>query len=209
MEILIMTGLQILAKRIGQPGPTAIRHIKFLVQGLLFALLVWQSNVSQAADRPTNEYRIKAAFLYNFSSFVSWPEKVTQHNDEFELCVVGNDPFGKALDTLSGKTVHGRSLKVRRLSDGVITDACQLVYISESETKRFVRLLGKVRARPVLTVSDIDDFATHGGIIRFRLDNNKVRFDINVDAAERAGLNISSKLLSLATIVREEKVTAR
>ncbi len=204
-----MAGLQIHAKRIGQPGPTAIRHIKLLVQGLLFGLLFWQSNVSQAADRPTNEYSIKAAFLYNFSSFVSWPEKVAQHHDEFELCVVGNDPFGKTLDTLSGKSVHGQSLKIRRLTDWAITDTCQLVYISESETKRFARLLKKVRARPVLTVSDIDDFATHGGIIRFKLDSNKVRFDINVDAADRAGLNISSKLLSLATIVREEKVTAR
>lgn len=204
-----MAGLQIHAKRIGQPGPTAIRHIKLLVQGLLFGLLFWQSNVSQAADRPTNEYSIKAAFLYNFSSFVSWPEKVARHHDEFELCVVGNDPFGKTLDTLSGKSVHGQSLKIRRLTDGAITDTCQLVYISESETKRFARLLKKVRARPVLTVSDIDDFATHGGIIRFKLDSNKVRFDINVDAADRAGLNISSKLLSLATIVREEKVTAR
>jgi hypothetical protein len=209
MGNLIMPGLQVHAKRIGEPVPNAIRHIKLLMYTLLFALLVCQSNLSQAADRPTNEYSIKAAFLYNFSRFVSWPEKVAQHNDEFELCVIGNDPFGKVLDTLSGKSVHGQPLKVRRLTDGAITGACQLVYIGESETKQFARLLGMVRARPVLTVSDIDDFAMHGGIIRFKLDNKKVRFDINVDAAERAGLKISSRLLSLATIVREEKVGAR
>ena len=204
-----MPGLHEQVERSWHQGPAVIRRMKRLVHGLLISLLICQSTASQGEDRLVSEYRIKAAFLYNFSSFVSWPERASQHNDEFQICVVGNDPFGEALNTLSGKSVSGMPLKIRRLTAGAITDTCQLVYISESETKRFVRLLGKVRARPVLTVSDIDGFAMHGGIIRFKLVDNKVRFEINVDAAERAGLKISSKLLSLAIIVSEEKVNAR
>ncbi len=204
-----MLGSQAQVKRTRWQWPAVTGQLKRLVQGLLLVLLTCQVSMSQAEGRPVSEYNIKAAFLYNFSSFISWPEKAPQQDGEFQLCVLGNDPFGEALETLSGKSVHGLSMKIRRLGAGAKTDTCQLVYISESETKHLARLLSKVRARPVLTVSDIDNFVKHGGIIRFKLVDNKVRFVINVDAAERAGLKISSKLLSLAIIVKEDQVTAR
>jgi hypothetical protein len=175
----------------------------------MLSLLIGHGSAVQAEDRPVSEYSIKAAYLYNLSGFVSWPEPGPQHNDEFRLCVLGNDPFGEVLDTLSGKPVHGRSLKVRRLTAAATIDTCHLVYISESEIERYAILLGMIRSRPVLTVSDIDGFALHGGIIRFKLVDNRVRLEINPEAAERAGLKISSKLLSLATIVSDEMVTAR
>lgn len=185
------------------------RHFKQLVQGLLLFLLLVHGSSSQGADPADNEYRIKTAFLYNFSSFVSWPEMAYQDKAEFQLCVVGNNPFGGALDTLSGKTVHGLPLKVRQLDSAANIHSCQLAYISKSETGNIAGTLKELAGKPVLTVSDIDDFALHGGIIRLKLVDNKVRFDINVDTATHAGLKISSRLLSLATIIQGEKVTAR
>ncbi len=190
-------------------GTGANRRMKQLGQGLLFTLLLYINSPGQAEDRQTSEYNIKAAFLYNFSSFINWPEQSPRHNDEFELCVVGNDPFGKALDTISGKSVHGSLLTIRRLSSAETSDTCKLIYISKSEAGRYALLLSQIQARPVLTVSDIEEFAVNGGIIRFKLVGNKIRFEINVDAAERAGLKVSSRLLSLATIVREDRLTAR
>lgn len=192
-----------------QQGTDLNRHMKQLAHGLLLMLLLVHSSLGRAEDSKIDEYSIKAAFLYNFSSFVSWPDQAIRQNDEFQLCVLGNDPFGEALDTLSGKPVHGLLLKVRRLGDRESSDACQLIYIGKSEGEHYATLLGQLQEKPVLTVSGIDKFTDHGGIIRFKIVNNRVRFDINVDAAERAGLKLSSKLLSLATIVRDEKVTAR
>jgi hypothetical protein len=209
MGVLIMPATQVQAEYFTRRGLGLIRCIKGLAHGLLLSLLVFQSSVIQGEDRPAIEYQVKAAFLYNISGFVSWPEQMPQHNDGFQLCVVGKDPFGKALDTLTGKSVHGQPLNIRRLASGASTENCQLIYISESETGRYTALLEKLGVQPVLTVSDIDDFIKRGGIIRFRLVNNRVRFDININAAERVGLKISSKLLSLANVVREDKVTAR
>ena len=189
------------------PGMTGC--IRRVTHGLLLSLLLLHGSASLGDERADNEYRIKAAFLYNFSSFTSWPEMALQDNAQFRLCVVGHDPFDGALDSLSGKKVNGIPLKVSRLAAGENMQSCQLAFISESETGRIEETLGGLTGKPVLTVSDIDDFTLHGGIIRLKLVDNKVRFDINVDAAEQAGLKISSKLLSRATIIREEKVTAR
>jgi hypothetical protein len=154
----------------------------------------------QAEEQLVTEYRIKAAFLYNFSRFVSWPEEIRQ-TDRFTICVLGIDPFGNALDSLAGKAVHDSQLDILHLPGTDVAGECRVVFVSDSETDRIDSILAPLEDRPVLTVSDSAAFAEKGGMIGLRLANNKVRFDINIDAAQRAGLNISSKLLSLATIV--------
>lgn len=170
---------------------------------MLAALAACTPAFSQADEQLVTEHRIKAAFLYNFSRFIDWPEEL-QHPDRFTICVLGIDPFGDAIDSLAGKAVHNRKLDILRLPGRAVAGECRIVYISDSESDRIDSILAPLEDRPVLTVSDSTAFAEKGGMIRLKLVNNKVRFDINIDAAQRAGLNISSKLLSLATIVRDK-----
>lgn len=168
---------------------------------LLAALLLCTSAFSKADDQLATEYRIKAAFLYNFTRFVNWPEQEKQDSDSFMVCILGPDPFGEHLAPLESKSVNGRALSIRRIQGTTSLDNCQLVYISESLTSEMETILSSIRQAPVLTVSDADNFTGQGGIIQFLLIDNKIRFDINIEAASDAGLNISSKLLSLANAV--------
>lgn len=170
-----------------------------IVRSLLAALLLAVPALSMADEALISEYRVKAAFLYNFSRFVTWPETTLQDRTEFSLCVIGTDPFGAQLDKLAGKPVHNNTLVVKRLKGLTLADDCQLVYISEDTEPTEALLL--VREKPVLTVSDAEDFIEQSGIIQFKLVQNRVRFRINMDAANSAGLSISSKLLSLAISV--------
>jgi hypothetical protein len=164
-------------------------------------LLACMPAFSSIAGQPSTEYRIKAAFLYNFTSFVTWPEALAGQ-PRFTLCVFGNDPFGDLLDKLAGKPVKSSKLVVRRLESLALLDQCQLVFISETSSDQLGAAMTLLHGLPVLTVSDIHGFTELGGIIEFRIIENKVRFDINSSAAASAGLSISSKLLSLATRFR-------
>ncbi len=177
----------------------------FVLPVLLVALLTCASAFSMADDRQTTENKVKAAFLYNFSRFVTWPEQAGLNKGFFNLCILGEDPFGYLLDILSGRYVQNDWLEIKRLDSLEPGHACQIIYISQTETSELEDIISALKGQPVLTVSDIEDFTSHGGIIQFKLVNNKVRFDVNIDAAKRAGLTISSKLLSLATVVRGDQ----
>jgi hypothetical protein len=173
-----------------------------VIAALAAALLACMPAFSSIAGQPSTEYRIKAAFLYNFTSFVTWPEEPAGQAG-FTLCVFGNDPFGNLLDRLAGKSVKNRQLVIRRLESLALLDQCQLVFISELSGDQLAPALAVLHGLPVLTVSDRHGFTELGGIIEFRIIDNRVRFDINIHAAELAGLSISSKLLSLATRFRQ------
>jgi hypothetical protein len=166
---------------------------------LLFCTPAW----SHADDASASEYRIKAAFLYNFSRFTNWPNENTAAPAGFNLCVIGENPFGDALDSLSGKAVRNRPLVIHALEQAEDQESCHLVFIGGTEQARTAEILASLEDRPVLTASDSDGFTEQGGIIELKLVERKVRFEINVDAAERSGLVISSKLLNLATIVHD------
>lgn len=152
-----------------------------------------------------NEYQVKAAFLYNFAKFVEWPAAPAGPSpDRLALCIIGQDPFGDVLDQLTkGKTVNGRELVVRRLTGSEEAQGCQMVFIAASERRRIPAILEGLRRADVLTVGETESFAQLGGVINFVRQGDRVHFEINLDAAERAGLRISSKLLSLAKIVRD------
>ncbi len=157
------------------------------------------------------EYQVKAAFLYNFAKFVEWPSDAPgdDHNS-IVLGIVGEDSFRDLLEhTVQGKTVNGRRLVVRRPKNASDARACQIVFIGASEKKRLRPLLDSLKGAGVLTVGESEGFAQLGGIINFTLEDNRVHFEINVDAADRAGLKISSKLLSLAKIVRDGRPGGR
>ncbi len=158
---------------------------------------------AQAQAPAPTEYQVKAAFLYNFGKFVEWPPG-TLADSSFAICVLGDDPFGPALDqVIEGKSVHGKKLVAHRLGRIEEAGKCHVLFVSSSENGRLSQVLTSLRGRRVLTVGDTEGFAHRGGIINFRLVENKVRFEINLDAAERAGLTVSSQLLKLATVIRE------
>ena len=159
-------------------------------------LLLCMPVTGKADEAQQTEYRIKTAFLYNFSLFVVWPESAMQERSEFLLCTLGETQFKEQLDTLTGKTVHNKTIVVKRHSQPQEVLDCHLVFIGEQQD--LTETLWTLQKQPVLTVSNIAGFTEKGGIIQFKLIENKVRFRINADAANSAGLSVSSKLLSLA-----------
>lgn len=163
----------------------------------------WVTAVHGAAA-PVSEYELKAAFLYNFTKFVDWPPKAFPVADgPIVIGIVGQDPFGKTIDDLvRGEVVHDRAIIVKRVPlDGDIR-TCHVLFISRSERAQLPGLLSQLKDSSVLTVSDMDHFADQGGMVDLVLENKAVKIEINPAAAERAGLQMSSKLLRLARLVK-------
>jgi hypothetical protein len=170
---------------------------------ILLGTLATAGAQAQAAD----EYHVKAAFLYNFAKFVEWPpETFKGPTDAITICVLGIDPFGSALEeTVNGKVVEGRPFAVRHTSDAKPASGCQIVFVSSSERKRSRSIVGDLKNSGVLTVGEMEGFGEDGGVINFKIEDGKVLIEINPDAAQQARLRISSKLLSLARIVRNSQ----
>jgi hypothetical protein len=151
------------------------------------------------------EYWIKAAYLYNFIKFVDWPsESFKNEADPIKLYILGNDPFGEALDTIRGKTIRGKRLVVKRVQRVEEIEGAHLLFISPSEKGRVKQILQSLRNTPVLTISEMERFGQMGGIINFITVENKVQFEINAEQAQQQKLKISSQLLKLARMVRSE-----
>ena len=152
------------------------------------------------------EDEVKAAYLVNFIKFVEWPDSAFQSPEgPLVLCVVGNDPIGVALEKFHGKTVSGKVLDVRKVSDLASMGHCHILFIGESEKGKVDNVLGIMKTHPVLTVSDIDGFARMGGAIGFFREKNNIRFEINDESVGNAGLTLNAKLLYLGKIVRGHK----
>lgn len=147
-----------------------------------------------------SEGQVKAAYVYNFVKFVEWPPGAG--GDKLTLCAVGSKVLGGALAGLDGLKAGGRTLHVVNLTDidGRL-NACQVVYVGESEQHRYVSLLKSLDDLPVLTISDIDDFAEKGGCIGLRYRENKIVFEVNLATAQQAGLRLPAQLLNLASYV--------
>lgn len=145
-----------------------------------------------------DEYRLKAAFLFNFAKFVEWPSQTfTAQASPLTLCVLGVDPFGRVLDdTLKGRLVSGRPVVVRRIVE--VEPGCHLIFISGSERKRMAVLTDQLRSTSVLTVSEEEGFNGVGGMIELFTDGDSVQFNISPAAVERSGLRASARLIALA-----------
>ncbi len=156
----------------------------------------------QPAPQPLREYRLKAAFLYNFAKFVEWPPEAFDDEDStLVLGVLGDDPFGAALQSLRGKTVRGRRLTIKRFDSLLDLSHCHILFITSSVQEQQQNALESLEGLNVLTVGEMQRFAQMGGIINVVIRKNKIRFEINLDAGKRAGLVISSQLLNLADSV--------
>ncbi len=145
------------------------------------------------------EYQVKAAFLYNFAKFVEWPKET---RDAYRyLYLLGDNPFGGMLDGLEGKAIMGKQLVIRRINSVDELKECSILFISSSEEKYLQKIIEKAGSLGILTIGDTSGYAEQGVIINLYTDNNKIRFEINAEAARRAGLKLSSKILSLAKII--------
>ena len=161
---------------------------------------LWTVRLAAGAAGP-GEYQVKAAFLYNFARFVEWPP-AADGAAPFVVTVLGRDPFGTVLDdTFRGKTVDARQVVVRRVSRSEDVGKSHILFICDSEKDRLPQILKSLESAPVLTVGEMSDFAERGGVIRFKVEQDRIRLEINVAAAERSRLRISSQLLKLARIV--------
>lgn len=162
---------------------------------LAIGLVLSSSHVFAQA---TPEYRAKAGFLYNFIAFTEWPPKV---GSPLTLCVYGADPFGDELNALQGKNVGGRSLATRRVGSVAQLKACQVVFIASSAINDLPRILETLQSEPVLTIADTSGALDAGVGINMVLNQGKISFEVNLEAAHSAQINLSSKLLRLASRV--------
>lgn len=174
-----------------------------LILAIAVGLMLADTTRTTWAQSQAGEYHVKAAFLFHFVQLVEWPTG-TLGNDinPVTLCTIGEDPFQGDLETtLAGKTVGTRPLRVRHLKSAEDFPGCHVLFVSSHDAARLGPLLQELKDGPVLTVGESDGFVQQGGMIGFCLVDNKVRFEINVEAAERAKLKISSRLLLLAKTV--------
>lgn len=162
----------------------------------------------QAASRTggPSEYEVKAAYLYNFTRFIEWPESAFPGNaSPLVIGVVGENPFGSVLeDLVRDKAANGHPLTVRRCRTADDMKSCHLLFVAGADDRDMVRILDLTRQAPVVTVGEAVPFARRGGAINFVLKDDRVGLEINRQAAQLAGVRISSRLLNLATIVRTE-----
>jgi len=176
---------------------------RYLFNIILVFYLIAGSAVAVSADQQkAGEYQVKALFLYNFINFVDWPAGSSFYSSPaINVCIVGDDPFADALDNIRNETVKGKKLVIRMYRPFDEPEGCHLLFIPASEKGHAGQILRSVRDANVLTVSDTVEDGRQGAIISFFIEQKKVRFAINIEAARRAGLKISSKLLRLAKIV--------
>lgn len=186
---------------ISQIGPLKRHRTRQILRSLiLVSLFALMGNVltTQVQAQAANEYQVKAAFIYNFAKFVEWPGDSFGEGGVLVVGVVGDDPFGSALDQLNGNSANGRRLRIKRLRWDESLRSCQILFISNSERRHLGKIMDSIRGTSVLTIGEMSEFNQAGGIIKFVIQDYKVRFEINAGAAGQARLRISSKLLALS-----------
>lgn len=210
----------LIEKTIMYAQKNALTRVVWLV---LILLLVVPIALQVRADHGS-EYHIKASFMYNFIRFVDWPkEKMADSNEPIAIGILGKDPFSRAFEPLKDWHINGRKVVVKRFKgfeelkkSGEKGKAelqrtintirkCYVLFICYSEKEMLTEAINSVKGHPVLTVGDMKGFLETGGIINFVMEEKKVRFEINIRAAKRAKLKISSRLLRLAKRVIEDK----
>jgi len=164
------------------------------------------STLADQEEENKKEYSVKAAFIYNFSKFIDWPELASQKSNEFNICIIGSNPFEKeTLSKLSTKKTKAKNVKFLNISPYEKLPPCYIVFINTPENTVRQGIIRASKKHNVLTVSDQENFTSNGGAIELFTSNRKVRFKINLAATKRAGLEVSSKLLNLAIKVENRE----
>lgn len=192
---------------------TVSRRYQCVCFCLLLALrVVFSGSLVAGAESPTpTMHQVEAAFLFNFAKFVTWPDDAFERSgSSLIIGVLGEDPFGAVLEeTVRDKTVMGKKLAVKRFVRVQDAVNSHILFLSSSEENQLLPLLKVLEKATVLTVSDMEQFAERGGMVAFTVEDQKVRFNVNVEAVERAGLKMGSQLLKLARIVSEKPRTGK
>jgi hypothetical protein len=180
----------------------------------VFVIICWLFSNSAPKALPVNvetvEYPVKLAFLYNFTKFVIWPPDSFRNPDApLVLCIVGNDPFSPAIEgELRSRTAGSHPIEVRTLRTSDILNVCHMVFVPVTAEDQAARVIRSLKGSSTLTVGESEQFAARGGIINLMTEGNRLHLEVNLLAAERAGLKISSKMLALAKIVHDESPSA-
>jgi hypothetical protein len=181
--------------------------MRILLAAILGLSLAAPSGWAGEREDAGREYSVKAAFIRQFTRYVTWPEGTFKNPaDPIVLGVLGENPFGNALDQIAsggGSDARGISVKYYRTIEEY--EPCQILFVSASEVKGMEKILDKTRNLPVLIIGDTPGLAEAGAVINFVIEDNKVRFEVNPEAARQAHLQISSKLLHLAKLVGPPK----
>lgn len=172
-----------------------------LVSLLIVLLATLGPGLGDARTADDVEYPIKAALLYRFAQFTEWPASALAGHDQLTLCVLGEDPFGGLLDGIAGNSVQQRKLAVQRIADPQQLNQCHIVFVGATKPDTLSHAIKRSRQLNVLTVADAKGFAAAGGMIQFVIVDNRVQFEINSAAADKAGLKLSSHLLKLARVL--------
>ena len=170
--------------------------------------LVVSIDTARAESDNSQEYKVKAAFLYNFIKFVEWPKEKVADGNSITIGIIGNNPFGKAFEPLKGKEIKDKKVIVKQFKGNEESKhpeerltayrKCHVLFVCRSEKKHLDQIIKSVKDHSVLMVGDMEDFLESGGIINFLMEDEKVCFEIHNTAAKRAKLDIRSKLLRLA-----------
>ncbi len=172
-----------------------MRHMTRLLPALVF--LAGMS--AQPCRAELSEVQIESAYIFNFIKFVEWPVTAVKSGGNIKLCIMGNDELQATLTTLNGRDVGEYKLLIMPPGENMADmGSCHVLYIDEQEQRRFIPILKSLGQRPVLTISDIPNFAERGGNIGLIYRENKVLFEVNLASARIAGLRLSSQMLNLA-----------
>jgi hypothetical protein len=176
-------------------------HIRYMKSALriLLGLFLLAGVGMQACRAELSELQVKSAYVFNFIKFVEWPTGAIKKGDRLRLCVIGNDKLHTSLSALDGRKIGEHELQIERIEDNPAWNACNVLFIGESEQRRLVPMIKSLGAAPVLTISDIPGFAERGGGIGLLNRNDKMLFEVNLASTRKAGLRLSSQMLNLAT----------
>jgi hypothetical protein len=191
------------------PRPASLRssatHLLLILWALACGLL--GAVPALAADGSTDA-QVKAAFVYNFAKFTEWPASAfASPQAPIHLCLSGVDEAqAKAFSGIAGKPVQGREVRIKRNPTSAEIGDCNILYVGDDEPRRAQAALQAARNTNVLTVSDSDGFADSGGVIGLVYADNRIQFEVNLGAAQRAGLKIASQVLKIARVVKDNKI---
>jgi hypothetical protein len=181
--------------------------MRLLLNPALWAIIALSAVLTgHGAQATPTEFQVKAAFLLNFAKFVDWPaSKFSDADAPLIIGVTGESPVAEDLDRITkNKIINNRKLVIRRVAPGEDLKACHLLFITRCDKQSTSEWLGAASGMALVTVGETAQFLEHGGIINFYLDSDTVKFEVNSEAAEKAGLKISSKLLNVAKKMKEE-----
>jgi len=166
------------------------------------ALVALAGRLGLADDESVREYQLKAAFIYKFTQFIEWPSSAFSSDDDpIIVAIVGDDPFHGDLDRAAAdKKTGNRPMLIKHFADVDHIERCHMLFVAASQADQMPAVLRKISDWAVVTIGDNDSFCRDGGVIRFFIEDQRIHFEINTSAAERAGVKISSRLLQLARI---------